>query len=204
MKSSTYRKTFAQPHERRRSGSNGSRLWPPSRGEEEAQNFAEAFRLYKQALFLYFVAAREIRVESSGYLQRTHEFIRFLEQDRRRVLDGQFESVAHEPGPGYSAAGVASLSFRRNLGPKELVAFFGLLEPSSGHWKRMTKIWKSECWRQVRFCMIVFDFCAFLGIVTPLASVPCKNIVAWQAKLLRCYGIKCGGLTQKISATGPQ
>lgn len=46
--------------------------------EEKAQNFGEAFRLYKQALFLYFVAAREIRVESSGYLQRTHEFIRFL------------------------------------------------------------------------------------------------------------------------------
>ncbi|KAH8027842.1 hypothetical protein HPB51_010488 [Rhipicephalus microplus] len=46
--------------------------------EEKAQNFGEAFRHYKQALFLYFVAAREIRVESSGYLQRTHEFIRFL------------------------------------------------------------------------------------------------------------------------------
>ncbi|KAH7959328.1 hypothetical protein HPB49_010328 [Dermacentor silvarum] len=34
--------------------------------------------------------------------------------------------------------------------PKELVAFFGFLEPSSGHWKRIAKIWKSECWRQVR------------------------------------------------------
>ncbi|KAH6924453.1 hypothetical protein HPB50_017789 [Hyalomma asiaticum] len=68
--------------------------------EEEAQNFAEAFRLYKQALFLYFVAAREIRVESSGYLQRMHEFIRFL----GARADGEFSTASSSPSPtGQSA-----------------------------------------------------------------------------------------------------
>ncbi|CAN7941566.1 unnamed protein product [Ixodes hexagonus] len=46
--------------------------------EDQAQNYGEAFSLYKHALFLYFLAAKEIRLESSGYMERTHEFIRYL------------------------------------------------------------------------------------------------------------------------------
>ncbi|XP_064487940.1 vacuolar protein sorting-associated protein 4A-like [Ornithodoros turicata] len=46
--------------------------------EDRAENFAEAFRLYKHALLFYFMAAKEIRQESSQYIQRTHEFVRFL------------------------------------------------------------------------------------------------------------------------------
>ncbi|KAK8771188.1 hypothetical protein V5799_025569 [Amblyomma americanum] len=64
--------------------------------EEEARNLTEAFRLYKQALFLYFVAAREIRAESSGYLQRTHEFIRFL----GARADSEFSTASSSPAPG--------------------------------------------------------------------------------------------------------
>lgn len=68
--------------------------------EEEAGNLAEAFRLYKQALFLYFVAAREIRAESSGYLQRTHEFIRFL----GARADGDFSSASSSPPLGSASS----------------------------------------------------------------------------------------------------
>ncbi|XP_040067020.1 vacuolar protein sorting-associated protein 4B-like [Ixodes scapularis] len=44
--------------------------------EDAADNYGEAFSLYKHALFLYFLAAKEIRLESSSYIERTHEFIR--------------------------------------------------------------------------------------------------------------------------------
>ncbi|KAG0422075.1 hypothetical protein HPB47_002076 [Ixodes persulcatus] len=46
--------------------------------EDAAHNYGEAFSLYKHALFLYFLAAKEIRLESSSYIERTHEFIRYL------------------------------------------------------------------------------------------------------------------------------
>ncbi|XP_077531224.1 vacuolar protein sorting-associated protein 4B-like [Haemaphysalis longicornis] len=70
--------------------------------EEEARNLSEAFRLYKQALFLYFVAAKEIRAESSGYLQRTHEFIRFL-----GARAGSAECAPRSSSPAPSSSGAA-------------------------------------------------------------------------------------------------